>query len=151
MAIMTRTSRIVGLATVALMLGACGPPGSDQQVETEPRVEALGADQLSARRAEERWQALIAWDQEKAYSYLSPGTRQVISLAAYAKKNAMAPVHYEDVVVKSTQCENQVCTVTLELHYIYRGSVAAMRGQAMSSTITEKWVEADGSWFYVPD
>ena len=151
MAIMTRTSRIVGLATVALMLGACGPPGSDQQVETEPRVEALGADQLSARRAEERWQALIAWDQEKAYSYLSPGTRQVISLAAYAKKNAMAPLHYEAVVLKSTQCENQVCTLKVQISYLYQGSVSAARGQEMSSTITENWIMADGNWFYVPD
>ena len=151
MAIMTRTSRIVGLTAVALMLGACGPEGGDQQVAPEPKVEALGADQLTTRRAEERWQALIAWDQEKAYSYLSPGTRQAISLAAYAKKNTMAPVQYEGAVVKSTQCENKVCTVMLELRYIYRGSVAAMQGQEMTSTITEKWIEADGNWFYVPD
>lgn len=148
---MMKTSRITGLTVLFLMLGACGQQGGDKQAETEVGVESLSKEQSSARRAEDRWQALIAWDMEKAYGYLSPGTRQTLPLSAYAKKMTMSPVHYKGVVVKSTQCEKQVCTLKVELSYIYQGSVSAMQGQEMSSPVTEKWVMADDNWFYVPD
>ena len=148
---MMKTSQIIGLTVLSLVLGACGQQGGDEQTATEVGVESLSKEQLLARRAEDRWQALIAWDMEKAYGYLSPGTRQTLPLSVYAKKKTMAPLQYKGAVVKSTQCEDQVCALKLELNYIYQGSVSAMQGQEMTSTITEKWIAADDNWFYVPD
>jgi hypothetical protein len=148
---MKKTSRIIGFSVLALLLVACGQQEGDENASTEVGAESASNEQLSTRRAEDRWQALIAWDIEKAYGYLSPGTRQTLPLSAYAKKNARGPAQYKRAVVKSTQCENQVCTLKLELHYIYLGSVAALQGQEMTSKITEKWIVADNNWFYVPD
>ena len=110
------------------MLGACGQEGGDEPAETEVGAESMSGEQLVIQRAEDRWQSLIAWDMEKAYGYLSPGTRQGMPLPVYMKKNAMAPMQYTGAVVKSTQCENQVCTLKVEIRYIYQGSVSRGAG-----------------------
>lgn len=148
---MMKISRIIGWTFLSLMLGACSQQEGDEQAAAEVEVEPASTEQLLAKRAEERWQALIAWDMEKAYGYLSPGTRQTLPLSVYVKKSTMGPVQYKTIVVKSTQCEEQVCTLELDLSYIYQGSVSAMQGQEMSSAITEKWIAADDNWFYVPE
>ncbi len=134
-----------------MTLTACGEQGAEQKSVSEAEVKPVSTEELLTQRAQDRWQALIAWDMEKAYSLLSPGTRQAMPLAAYSKKQATSPVQMKDAVVKSTQCEEEVCTLRIELRYIYNGSVAAMRGQEQTSTVTEKWVAADDSWYYVPN
>ena len=148
---MLKISRIMGLVAIGLVLGACTQQGGDGQPETTVETGSLSGEQLVSRRAEDRWQSLVAWDMKKAYGYLSPGTRQSMPLSVYMKKNAVAPMEYTGAVVKNTQCENQVCTLKVQISYLYQGSVSAARGQEMSSTITENWIMADGNWFYVPD
>lgn len=148
---MLKRLRIIGLAGLVVMLGACGQQGGNEQAETEVGAGSLSGEQRVIQRAEGRWQSLIAWDMEKSYSYLSPGTRQRMPLSVYMKKKALAPMQYTGAVVKNTQCENQVCTLKVQISYLYQGTVSAAQGQEMSSTITENWIMADGNWFYVPD
>ena len=143
--------QIIGLTALLFILVACGQQDSGEQTGKQVEEQTLSVEELLTQRAEDRWQAVIAWDMEKAYGYLSPGTRQSLPLQVYAKKNLMGPVQYKDAVVKSTQCEEQVCTLKLDLHYLYQGSISAMQGTEMSSAVTEKWVKADNNWFYVPD
>ena len=133
------------------MLAACDQNSGDQQAETAAKTGSMSGEQMVIQRADDRWQSLIAWDMEKAYGYLSPGPRERMPLSVYMKKNAVAPMEYTGAVVKNTQCENQVCTLKVQISYLYQGSVSAARGQEMSSTITENWIMADGNWFYVPD
>ena len=141
----------MGLAGLALMLGACGQEGGNEQAKTEVGAESISGEQLVMQRAEDRWQSLIDWDIDKAYGYLSPGTRQRMPLPVYAKTKAIAPMQYTGAVVKNTQCEKEVCTLKVEIRYLYQGSVRAAQGQEMSSLVTEKWIMADDNWFYVPD
>lgn len=148
---MTRVFKVLSIAGLALVLAACGEQGAEQKTASEAEAKPVSTEELLAQRSQDRWQALIGWDMEKAYAYLSPGTRQALSLPVYMKKQATSPVQMKDAVVKSTQCEESVCTLKLELSYIYQGSVRAMQGQEMTSPVTEKWVMADDNWFYVPD
>ena len=72
-----------GVAALILsvgMMGCAGPAGdSVSSMQNEP--QKIVADLAAAR-----WEALIKGDFAKAYSYLSPGTREVMSLDLYKAK-----------------------------------------------------------------
>lgn len=120
---------VVSLAGAALLV-ACGvlQPGSPPQVEESVRA-----------RAQQRWDALLAGDVEKAYGFLSPGARQTRSFASYSamiRKGFWAKAVVEGVVCPSTS----VCKVTVVVDYNFRGSL-------VSSPVSEDWVFADGQWW----
>ncbi|MCP4433564.1 MAG: hypothetical protein GY806_21510 [Gammaproteobacteria bacterium] len=148
---MNRSTRIIGVVIFTSVLSACSQQDADKSTASQAEVKPVSKELLLTQRAEDRWQALIAWDMEKAYAYLSPGTREAMPLPVYMKKQAVSPFQMTDAVVKNTQCGEQVCTLKMELRYIYNGTVAAMRGQEDITRITEKWIEADGNWFYMPN
>jgi len=149
--IINTTFQIIALTSIVLMLGACSQQGADEQAATEAKARPVSKEQLLARRAEDRWQALVDLDMERSYGYLSPGTRQVMPLSVYVTKRVAGPAQVQGAVVKNTRCEDLVCTLEVELRYIYNGSVAAMRGQELTSTVKEKWIVSGENWFYVPD
>lgn len=148
---MNKTSRTICLAALVSVLAACSQQDADGLAATESKAKPVSKEQLLTQRAEDRWQALIDLDMERSYGYLSPGARQVTSLSAYATKKTASPAQVQGAVVKSTRCEDLVCTLEVELRYIYNGSVTAMRGQELTSTVKEKWIATDENWFYVPN
>lgn len=106
-------------------------------------------EQIVSQRALERWQAMIAMDWEKAYGYFSQGSRELKSLAVFTNHMQTAPMLRKSVAVKKVQCEEEVCDVSIELTYIYMGSMDAMRGQETASILKEKWLFLDNNWWYV--
>jgi len=92
-------------------------------------------------RAEARWQALIKDDIDKAYSYLSPTTRDVVSLDQY--KGKVARGTFRDVKIDAVECEAELCKVTLRLTYDRR----AMKG--MVTPLEETWIIERGQFWYV--
>jgi hypothetical protein len=106
-------------------------------------------EQLVSQRALERWQALIAMDWEKAYEYFSQGSRELKSLAVFKNHMQSAPMLRKGAAMKNVKCEGDVCDVSIELTYIYMGSMDAMRGQETTSILKEKWLFLDDNWWYV--
>ncbi|MBL0039168.1 MAG: hypothetical protein IPP36_12025 [Nitrosomonadales bacterium] len=74
--------------------------GSTQKVQVEPQ-------KMVAQRAAARWEALMQKDFAKAYSYLSPGTRDVMSLDLYRAK--IRGGIWKKANVDTVSCEQDQC------------------------------------------
>ncbi len=93
-----------------------------------------------AARAQARWDALIKDDMEAAYAYLSPASRQVMSLEKF--KSSMRRGTFRDARIETVTCEGDVCNVRLILTYDHR----MMKG--ISTPIGEAWVFEGGQAWY---
>ena len=69
---------------------------------------------------------------EAAYAYLSPASRQVMSLEKF--KSSMRRGTFRDARIETVTCEGDVCNVRLILTYDHR----MMKG--ISTPIGEAWV-----------
>jgi hypothetical protein len=93
------------------------------------------------RRATERWQALIKGDLDRAYSYLSPGTRETMTADFY--KRTMRPGMWRSVKVDSVSCDGNVCVAQVDVTYDHR------RAKGVTSRQIENWLIQDGNAWYV--
>ncbi|MBK1672614.1 hypothetical protein CKO35_04735 [Ectothiorhodospira shaposhnikovii] len=106
------------------------------------------AEERVAQRAQERRDALLAGDLEKAYSYLTPGYRANNSLPRYRARFGGA-VSWKDASVRSVTCqEEDACTVTVML--TYRVAMPRMDAYENQRPMEERWVRVDGDWWHLP-
>ena len=92
-----------------IALGACASPpqgGGQASLETQEAKQAA-----VAARAKARWDALVRDDLEAAYAYLSPGSREVVSLDKF-KANTRRGAYREGRVDK-VACEGNDCVATV--------------------------------------
>lgn len=92
-------------------------------------------------RVHARWAALIDGDLDLAYTFLSPASKEMVSLALY-KRQARGS-GYREVKVESVECDGAVCDVKMMLTYDHR----MMKG--IMTPLTEKWVIDEGKAWYV--
>lgn len=128
-----------GAAALILGVGMVGCAGSGggsaQSVQVEPQ-------KIVADLAVARWEALIKGDYAKAYSYLSPGTREVMSLDLYQAK--VRGGKWKKANVDSVSCEQDQCKVLMAIEYSYRDI------KSLDTRLDENWLRRDGKWWYVP-
>ncbi|CAG9931372.1 hypothetical protein [Candidatus Nitrotoga arctica] len=127
-----------GAAALILSMGMMGCAGSGgglaQSVQVEP--QKMVADLAAAR-----WEALIKGDFAKAYNYLSPGSREVMSLDVYKAK--IRGGNWKKANVDSVSCEQDQCKVLMAIEYSYRDI------KSLETRLDEKWMRQDGKWWYV--
>jgi hypothetical protein len=98
-------------------------------------------EQVVAERAQERWNAVIAGDMDKAYQYISPAGRSTISLQGY--KSKIKPGFHKGARVVAVKCGTpEVCDVELEVEYEFMG-------RRTKTPLPEKWVKQDGNWWFL--
>lgn len=124
---------IVALAAVGCATAPFGAFTADSPAEQKSAVVR--------ERAQARWQALIKDDIETAYGYLSPTTRDIVSLDQYKRKVARGT--FRDAKIDSIQCEAELCKVTLHLTY----DRARLKG--MVTPLEESWIIERGQFWYV--
>ncbi len=125
---------------IFLALGVVGCAGSGVGIKTEsPQIEA---QKEVANLAASRWEALIRGDLAKAYTYFSPGTREVVSLEVYETK--MRPGSWKKARVDSVSCEQDLCKVMMVIEYSYR------KMKSVETPLEETWLQERGKWWYVP-
>ena len=127
------------LATVGLIaLGACASPpqgGGQASLETPEAKQAA-----VAARAKARWEALVRDDVEAAYAYLSPGSRDAVSLDKF-KANTRRGAYREGRVDK-VACEGSACVATVYVTYDHP------RMKGITTPLTESWIiDAGPAWF----
>ena len=131
-----------GLAlAAALLLAGCG--AGMVKVQDDSALEKLSV---------ERWNLLINHHAEKAYDFLSPGTRATESREKYAAEMNNRPVHWESVTYIDHKCDDpDACTV--KLRAMFSVNMSARLGKAVQSVtlLWERWVRIDGHWYYLPE
>lgn len=122
----------------ALLLGAC------TSINTPTSTTPISAEEAVARRATERWQAIIANQWSAAYQYTSPGYRAAVSEGEYQGRTANAAIRREAVEVVGVDCAtSDSCEATLRLTY-----QPIMPGYPrMNTDIRERWLAEDGEWY----
>lgn len=99
------------------------------------------AEEIVAERAQERLDALLAWDLDKAYSFFSPATQGVYEKADLASAYAGAR-RWTAAKVQSVRCEELRCDVVYLIDYkLVRPAFENSR------PIAEVWVNIDGKWY----
>jgi hypothetical protein len=125
----------LAVAMVAVIATGCaGWRGADEPPELVVR-----------QLATQRWQALLAADFDKAYSFAVPGYRKIKSLEHYKSNRQGAPVKWLSAEVLRVECEQERCKVVVQLEskpilpFVFRGN--------LSSGIDEVWVYEDRRWW----
>ena len=125
----------IGIA-LAVAVAGCATTGGLTQ-DSSPEVKRVAVTE----RVKARWGALIDGNLDLAYTYLSPASREILSLAAY--KQSARGSGYREIKVESVECDGAACNVRLMLTYDHR----LMKG--LMTPLDEKWVIDEGKAWYV--
>jgi hypothetical protein len=121
-----------------VVLAGCATLSKD----SPPDVKAAAVKERSSAR----WAALIKGDKDAAYAYLSPGTREVMSLEAY--KRRINTDGFRAVQIQGVDCEVETCKVKLMLTYDHAAPKGATRAVSATTYIEETWLLDKGqAWF----
>jgi hypothetical protein len=131
-----------GVVGVALMAG-CAALGGGLTKDTAPEVKAAAVKE----RSNARWVALIKGDKDAAYTYLSPGTRKLISLEQY--RGRVQAIGYRNVEIQKVDCEPEVCKVGLMLTYDYTPAKGTTSAKGVTTYAEETWVLENGQAWLV--
>lgn len=129
------------LAT-AILAGCAATPAPlvSQEVLSKSSPPELKR-KVIADRAEARWQALIGSDLDRAYTFMSPASRDSTSLDAYKAK--IKPGMWRDAKVDAVDCDGEACTVKLMITYDH----PMMKG--VKTPLSESWIIDQGKAWYV--
>jgi hypothetical protein len=123
--------RIVCLL-LALLLVACATPAI--------KPETLGD------RAQARWDALLAKDFAKAYTYSTPGYQSSASAVDFEIEFKSRKVIYTSAQYIDHKCENDACTVQMDIGYTLVGALRGVPEWKSKTVVEEKWVKIDEQW-----
>ncbi len=133
-AVARRSLFIAVVMLPAVLASGCAGLGSSEPPELVVR-----------KLATQRWQALLARDFDKAYSFAVPGYRKIKSLEHYKSNRQGAPVNWLSAEVLRVECEKERCKVVVQLEskpilpFVFRGN--------LTSGIDEVWVYEDRRWW----
>jgi hypothetical protein len=122
------------VSILLMMLMGCASMGASE--DPSARV---------TKRADERWQLLIAGKVAEAYEYLSPGSRSLMSREQY--QGSIKPGLWRAAKVDSVECKEDQCRAQIRLKYFYKRPSIAYEGERL---LEENWIKEGGSWWYVP-
>jgi hypothetical protein len=131
------TTKIAAAALIAAALAAAGCAS----------VKSQTAEEVVARRADERWQALIKHDFATAYTYTQPGYRAIAKQDDYAKIFGSAG-EWKAAEIFETTCEPERCTVRLRLTTRVLMPKFSQSIPEIKGIIDETWVKDEGQWWY---
>lgn len=135
---MTQTlKRFTVVALLIAVMTSCTGLKHDAKIDTsklDPKHEV-------ANLASARWDALIQGDLVRAYQYLSPSSRKVMSLDLY--KSKIRPGLWKKASVDSVSCERDLCKVVIAIEYSY-GELKSIKSFA-----EESWLLENGGWWYI--
>jgi hypothetical protein len=132
-----RAKRASGcVALLAVAIAGCASMGG---ITKDSSVEAKQA--LVSERINARWQALIKGDLDTAYTYMSAGSQEAMSLKLYKAKHK--PGMWRAVKIESMQCEAEVCKAKMILTYDHD------RMKGIQTPFEENWIIEKGTAWYV--
>jgi len=128
----------IGAALLALSACASVP---------EQSAAPLDKQEVVARIAQSRWDALVKGDFEAAYQLMSPASRSIVKLEDFRHKSGI--VAWKAASVRKVECSaDDLCTVQVEATYAYKLRIG--RTVENDQVLAETWLNTAGGWWYVP-
>ena len=119
-----------GLVFALFLLAGCSSIGT-------PKT----AEELVAQRAQERLDALMVGNFEKAWEYTTPAFRQSSNISRYASRY-VGVSNWTNAAVDKVACEEEKCNVTISVTYqMVRPNIENTR------PLNEVWITAGGDWY----
>lgn len=128
-------ARLVGVVALVVAAGCATMGNITKDSPPEVKREAV------TERVNARWAALIGGDMDTAYTFLSPASKAVTSLAAY--KAQARGRGFRQAKIEKVDCEAEACQVTLTVVYDH----PKMKG--IPTLDHETWVIDEGQVWYV--
>ena len=127
---------ITGMLFLSIfLLAACAP-----ELPPEDAVE---------NRAQQRWDALIAFNPNEAWEFYTPGFRSSHPQRSFAQDMSRRPIRWLEAEVTEVLCEEEdLCTAWVEVKYDAPGAPPTMRGVELRRAVEETWLRIDGQWWY---
>jgi hypothetical protein len=100
------------------------------------------ATQEVSERAQKRWELVMKGQMEGAYAYLSPASRETITLVDFRKRTA-AGRWWRKIQLSKVDCRVDTCQVTMILEY----DLFEIKG--LKASIEETWINDGGTWWLV--
>jgi hypothetical protein len=113
----------------------------------EQSVAPLDKQEVVARIAQSRWDALMKGDFEAAYKLMSPSARTVVKLEDFRRKAGL--VNWKVANVSKVDCSaDDLCAVQMDVKYAYKLRI----GKTIENdqVLAETWRYTAGAWWYVP-
>jgi hypothetical protein len=126
---------LAGCATTSAPVGSeASPQGAQGVLTPERQVEIV------KKRFQERWDAMIARDYAKAYTYLSPATRALMTELQFTSRFSRG--QFKKAEFLEAKCEEDACIVRFVLTYDHK------MAKGIDAQTGEKWFFRDGeAWF----
>lgn len=110
----------------------------------------MSAEEIVAQRGRERWDAIFAGDYDVAYAYLSPGYRAKFTRTDYMLRLAAQRVRWVGAEFQEAECGEELCEAVWEIRWVYNVPVRGVGTYEGLKTLRERWILADGEWYFVP-
>ena len=122
-----------------ILLSGCAATGlapsageADKQVETTTQKVLV--------RAQQRWDALLKADVDKAYGFISPAGRSTMPVERYRLR--VNATFWRGANAKDVSCEAETCDVTVLVDI-------TVGGVKTSVPVKETWILEAGQWWFV--
>jgi hypothetical protein len=123
------------VAVLLMALAGCASVGG---LSNDSPPEAKQA--AVAERAKARWAAMIDGNLDLAYTFLSPASKGIVSLASFKQQ---ARTGYREAKVEKVECDGATCNVKMFVIYDHR----LMKG--IGTPLEERWVIDEGQAWLV--
>jgi hypothetical protein len=127
------------MLALALLVAACagtgGGPSDEQRV---------------GKRAQERWDLVLAGDLAAAYGFLSPAQRSATSSLDYQRSVLQSRIRWKEARLDSAECGLETCEVRVSLDMTIVSPVPGVTAYDIEQIVTEQWVKAENEWWFVP-
>jgi len=128
-----RSLKCAALAVSVALLGGCATTSSDTPEEAV------------SQRVQERWNLLLKKDYEKAYTYLTPAQRAIVTSQGYSGKFGQG-AEWVSANLQSVTCDNQErCNAIVQ---IKTNVMAKGFSGPITTRATEVWVKDEGNWWF---
>lgn len=125
------------LAVATLALTACA------SMQSAPPTEQL------RQRVTDRWQALMAYDYAKAYTFATPAYRASVSAESYRSRQGAA-LQRVSADIFSVDCpQPNQCKVRVVVGV--KPPLSQRHGPAITAPVDETWLLEDGQWWMTED
>lgn len=98
------------------------------------------------QRATERWQALVAGEMNRAYTYNTPGFRAVVSADGYRSRFGGAIIWLGAEAVDVNCPETTKCLAQVRIDF--KPLLSRKISDKISTHVEETWLLEDGQWWF---